>query len=109
MIVRRPSLLGAILLKARAVAAKRLGKVDSDRQDLLRLLSFVRDPKNLAAHGGMSSKEVGWLRAVESSLEFEGPPSGGIFTLAERVAAAQVFQLLRAYSPPGEAGRSASM
>jgi hypothetical protein len=34
--LRRPDLLGAILIKARAVASRRRAKFDSDRQDLIR-------------------------------------------------------------------------
>ncbi len=45
--LRRPNLLGAILVKTRAVAQRR-DKFESDRQDLIRLLSFVDDPRALA-------------------------------------------------------------
>lgn len=37
--LRRPSLLGAILIKARVVAKQRRLKFDSDRQDLILLLT----------------------------------------------------------------------
>ena len=40
--VRRPSLLGAILIKARVVAKRRKEKFHSDRQDLIRLLVMLR-------------------------------------------------------------------
>ncbi len=42
--VRRPNLLGAILIKARVLVKKRDGKYESDRQDLIRLLTYVDDP-----------------------------------------------------------------
>lgn len=53
--VRRPTLLGAILLKARALDRVK-AKEDEHRQDLIRLLSFVEDPRGLASAGGLTSK-----------------------------------------------------
>jgi hypothetical protein len=41
--MRRLSLLGAILIKARVVTKRRDGKYPSDRQDLIRLLGYVED------------------------------------------------------------------
>jgi len=90
--VRRPSLLGAILIKARAVARKRRVKFESDCQDLVRLLSFAGDPRALAEE--VSSKEKKWLRDVEPLLELEDPALIGAFSPNEVVAAAQSLRLL---------------
>ncbi len=68
--LRRPSLLGAILIKARAVAEQR-DKFESDRQDLIRLLSFVEDPRALAKDEKLKEPERNWLRSIESLLAFD--------------------------------------
>jgi hypothetical protein len=68
--VRRPNLLGAILIKARVVVKKR-EKYESDRQDLIRLLSYVDDPRAFA--GDMSRKEPGWLRDAQVAIDFGDP------------------------------------
>lgn len=67
--IRRPDLLGAILLKARVVAKRREDKFQSDRQDLIRLLAYVEDPRVTAAD--MGEKERGWLADVERDLAFD--------------------------------------
>lgn len=67
--VRRPSLLGAILIKARVVAKKREGKYESDRQDLIRLLGYVDDPRAVRAE--MSRNEPGWLVDAGAAIDFE--------------------------------------
>jgi hypothetical protein len=84
--VRRPSLLGAILIKARVVAKRRKEKFESDRQDLIRLLGYVEDPRALSRDENLSSAEQKWLREIEGSLGF-GASQG-----AER--AEQAFRLL---------------
>ncbi len=71
--LRLPSLLGAILIKARVVAEKRRKKFDSDRQDLLRLLSYVEDPRGLAVQGGLKVSEKKWLRRIEKKLDASDP------------------------------------
>lgn len=67
--VRRPSLLGAILIKARVLVKKREEKYESDRQDLVRLLTYVDDPRALRAE--MTRSEPGWLRDAEAAIDFE--------------------------------------
>jgi hypothetical protein len=89
--VRRPSLLGAILIKARVVAKQRKEKFASDREDLIRLLSYVEDPRRLAGEEQLKSSEKRWLRDVEELLDFGGAapvPAVGL----ER--AQQAFRLL---------------
>jgi hypothetical protein len=93
--VRRPDLLGAILIKARAVAVKR-GKLDSDRQDLIRLLSFVEDPRALAAKSGLRGTERKWLRSIEKPLDFGDPGLTRLFPLDVLLRARQAFALLLA-------------
>jgi hypothetical protein len=56
--VPRPDLLGAILIKARAVEVD--DQPDNQRQDLTFLLSLVEDPRGLREE--MERKEPGWLR-----------------------------------------------
>ena len=71
--LRRPNLLGAILIKARVVAKERPEKFDSDRQDLIRLLSYVEDPRGLAAQEGLKGSEKKWLRKIEKKLDAADP------------------------------------
>lgn len=72
--LRRPNLLGAILIKTRVVAKERREKFDSDRQDLIRLLSYVEDPRGLAAQEGLKDSEKRWLRKIEKKLDAADPP-----------------------------------
>lgn len=58
--LRRPSLLGAILLKARAIGAAP-DEAAKHRGDLAFLCGLVRDPRVLA--GELRKTERGWLRA----------------------------------------------
>jgi hypothetical protein len=69
--LRRPDLLGAILIKARAVASRRGTKFDSDRQDLVQLLSYVERPRELARE--LRGGERKWLQTLEQPLDFEDP------------------------------------
>lgn len=92
--LRRPSLLGAILIKARVMAAQRRRKFDSDRQDLIRLLSFVGNPRALAEQEGLKKSERKWLRDVEGLLEFEEPVVADLFPAAELTRAEQAYRLL---------------
>lgn len=91
--VRRPSLLGAILIKARVVA-KRRDKFESDRQDLIRLLSFVEDPRALGKELRKSEKQ--WLRDVEQLLDVDDRRLDDLFPAGEAAAAGQAYQLLLA-------------
>lgn len=89
--LRRPNLLGAILIKARVVAKQR-DKFESDRQDLIRLLSFVADPRALAEDLKPSEKK--WLRRVTSMLAFDDPALDELFPRGEARIAEQAFRLL---------------
>ncbi|HEY6145664.1 MAG TPA: hypothetical protein VIV13_05275 [Solirubrobacterales bacterium] len=92
--VRRPSLLGAILIKARVVAKRRKEKFASDREDLIRLLSYVEDPRALASDEGLKSSEKRWLRDVEELLGFSDAGVETLFSAAVLERAQQAFRLL---------------
>jgi hypothetical protein len=92
--VRRPSLLGAILIKARVVAKRRAEKFDSDRQDLIRLLSYVEDPRALAREEQLKPSEKRWLQKIERALNFEDATFVGLFPPAVLERAQQAFRLL---------------
>jgi hypothetical protein len=92
--VRRPSLLGAVLIKARVVAKERKEKFDSDRQDLVLLLSFVDDPRGLAAQGKLKKTEKKWLRGVEKKLALSDPALSERFPPETLTRATQAFRLL---------------
>jgi hypothetical protein len=92
--VRRPSLLGAILIKARVVAKVRDRKHDSDRQDLVRLLSLVDDPRAMADRGRLKKSEKRWLRSIGLLLEFGDAAWKGLFRPAEIARAVQAYRLL---------------
>jgi hypothetical protein len=77
--MRRPNLLGAILIKARALAAERKDKFDSDRQDVVLLLSLVGDPRAIAADGQLKKSEKRWLRGVEGKLDLSDPDLPSLF------------------------------
>lgn len=67
--LKRPTVLGAILIKARSLMVH--GDPDSQREDLLRLLSLVDDPRELAEE--LRDSERKWLRQSEARLDFQAP------------------------------------
>jgi hypothetical protein len=91
--LRRPSLLGAILIKARAVAARR-DRFDSDRQDLIRLLSFVHDPRALADEERLRTTERRWLRDIEPLMAFDDAALTNVFPAGDVGRAGQAYRLL---------------
>jgi hypothetical protein len=93
VIVRRPTLLGGILIKARAVASAR-DKLAEHRDDLIRLLTFVGDPRTLAESGRLTEPERKWLRAIEMDLAFDDTARLGQFSEAQLQSARQAFALL---------------
>jgi hypothetical protein len=92
--VRRPNLLGAILIKARVVAKRRKEKFDSDRQDLIRLLGYVEDPRGLAREEQLKGSEKKWLRDAEAALNFDDPELAELFPADTFERARQAFLLL---------------
>lgn len=69
--LRRPTLLGAILLKSRSLLVH--GDPESQREDLLRLLALVEDPRAMADE--VKRTERAWLRKAEPHLRLEDPAS----------------------------------
>jgi hypothetical protein len=67
--LRRPTLLGAILIKARSLMVH--DDPASQREDLLRLLSLVDDPRELAAE--LRDTERKWLRQTDARLDLRAP------------------------------------
>jgi hypothetical protein len=67
--LRRPTLLGAVLIKARSLLVHH--DRESQREDLLRLLYLVEDPRQTA--GEMTRNERGWLRRAERELRLDDP------------------------------------
>lgn len=92
--VRRPSLLGAILIKARVVAKMRDRKHDSDRQDVVRLLSLVDNPRSMAEKERLKKSEKRWLRNIGALLDFGDAGWTGLFRPAEIARAVQAYRLL---------------
>jgi hypothetical protein len=92
--MRRPSLLGAILIKARVVAKKRKKKFDSDRQDLILLLSLIDDPRTLASEGDLKKSERKWLLNIEEKIGFSDPVLLDLFPPEALTRATQAFRLL---------------
>lgn len=64
----RPSLLGAILLKARALRVH--SRPEDQQEDLVLLLSFAADPSQLA--GELKGNESKWLEEAEEQLQLDG-------------------------------------
>jgi hypothetical protein len=86
-VMRRPSLTGAILIKARSLMVH--SDPDSQREDLLRLLSLVPDPRATARE--ITVAERRWLAKAEHRLDLSAP------SLLDRDAArtaALTFRLL---------------
>lgn len=66
--LRRPTLLGALLIKARSLTVH--SDPESQRDDLLRLLALVEDPRAMAAE--LKPSERRWLRAAQEPLDLAG-------------------------------------
>jgi hypothetical protein len=62
--VRRPTLLGAVLIKARSILVH--ADPDAQRADLVLLLSLIEDPSATAKQ--LKGRERSWLRKCETQL-----------------------------------------
>ena len=69
--LRRPTLLGAVLIKARSLMVH--SDPETQREDLLQLLALIDDPRDAAA--GLAKSERGWLRTAEQRLNLSAPSS----------------------------------
>lgn len=92
--LRCPNLLGAVLLKARAVTAR---DQDEDRSDLAVLLSCVQDP--IAMRDELTAREAQWLRAAAQRLDLGGPDLRSTLPARQLTRARQAFELLIAREP----------
>lgn len=90
--VRRPNLVGAVLIKARVVTKNREGKYQSDRQDLIRLLGYVDDPRTVGT--ALSQSEKAWLVMAEGAIDFDDGPLLELFPRETLVRARQSLRLL---------------
>jgi hypothetical protein len=81
-VLRRPTLLGAILIKARSLLVHR--DPEAQREDLLLLLSLVDDPRAMAEQ--LKRWERARLRNAVERLELDRPANGG----AERMRLARL-------------------
>ena len=85
--LRRPTLLGALLIKARSLLVH--DDPEAQREDLLRLLSLVAEPRQTAEE--MSRPERQWLRRAERGLRLEETSN---LTAVEMRRARQAYRLL---------------
>lgn len=85
--LRRPTLIGATLLKARALAVH--SRPEDQRHDIVTLLSLLNDPR--AAREQITRKEQSWLRAIDDRLALDDA------ALAEPFAAARLRVARAAY------------
>jgi hypothetical protein len=65
--LRRPTLVAAILLKARALPVH--DRRDDQREDLITLLSILDDPRE--ARDTIKKQEIRWLRDVDAKLHLD--------------------------------------
>lgn len=88
--LRRPTLLGAILLKARSLEVHR--EPEGQRSDLVLLLSIMSDPR--AARQELKDSERAWLKRVNKLIGFSDPALRTSFTADQLVLAEAAYTLL---------------
>ncbi len=66
--LRRPTLLGAVLIKTRSLMVH--SDPEAQREDLLRLLALIEDPRAMSAD--LRKTERRWLRQAEERLDMTG-------------------------------------
>jgi hypothetical protein len=67
--VRRPTLLGALLIKARSILVH--ADPDAQRADLVLLLSLIEDPSAMAEQ--LKGRERSWPRKCDTQLGLDDP------------------------------------
>jgi hypothetical protein len=92
--VRRPTLLGAILIKARAIRVH--DRPEDQRQDLVRLLSYLDDP--VATGEGLTKSERGWLSRAGGLLRLDEDELLDVFSAEQLARARAAYRLL--INPP---------
>jgi hypothetical protein len=90
VLLRRPTLIGAILLKARALPVH--SQPEDQRHDLVSLLALLDDPG--AAREELSGTERGWLRRIETGLALDDPALTESFDEARLRFARAAYQRL---------------
>jgi hypothetical protein len=85
--LRRPTLIAAILLKARALPVH--SRPDDQRHDLITLLALLDDPRS--AREQLTNGETRWLRAIQDEIDFDDP------TLTETLGPSRVQAARGAY------------
>jgi hypothetical protein len=88
--VRRPTLLGALLLKARALPVH--SRPEDQREDIITLLALVEDPD--AMRRSLTQAERRWLRSIERTLALGDPALPTRFSPARLRAARAAYQIL---------------
>jgi hypothetical protein len=88
--IRRPKLIAAILLKARALSVH--SRPHDQRHDLVTLLSLLDDPR--AARAVITAKEVRWLRSIADRLSIDDSTFEATFGVARLRAARVAYRFL---------------
>jgi hypothetical protein len=88
--LRRPTLAGALLIKARSLPKHH--RPDDQREDLVLLLSLVTDARELKAD--MSTAERRWLRKIKALLNLDDPSLAPRFSGETLTRARQAYELL---------------
>ncbi|MGD0455123.1 MAG: hypothetical protein ABSB69_16155 [Solirubrobacteraceae bacterium] len=88
--LRRPTLIAAILLKARALRVH--ARPQDQRYDLVTLLGLLDDPR--AARDEITNKEVGWMRSISGQLTIEDPALQESFEATRLRAARAAYRVL---------------
>jgi hypothetical protein len=88
--LRRPTLIAAILLKARSLRVH--SRTDDQRHDLVTLLSLLDDPR--AARTQITTKEIGWVRSISGRLSIDDPTFQESFETSRLRAARAAYRVL---------------
>lgn len=88
--VRRPTLIAAILLKARALRVH--SRPEDQRHDLITLLGLLEDPRPGRAE--LSSSEIKWLRAISGRVALDDVELAESFTLSHLRMARAAYRVL---------------
>ncbi len=88
--IRRPTLIGAVLLKARALTVH--SRPEDQRQDLITLLSLLGSQRT--ARTDLKTTEISWPRNVEAELNLNDNARAPIFDPAQLRAARAAYQVL---------------
>ena len=90
--LRRPTLIAAILLKARALRVH--ARPEDQRHDLVALLSLLKDPRT--AREQITGREIQWVRSITDVLAVDDPSRQMSFDAARLRAARAAFAVLTA-------------